>query len=160
LSTEEAFAPLGRAGRDVVSSHSHRWGLRYATCPYLGSTALAKLTVKRVWDHPSGWSKPCVYIAMPFSCMFNLGKTLLAGLSIIQSTTNESLILLTYSNEIENYHSVESEKVSKSAEGQFAGKIWRGDSRFTSEGGEGRAGVARQTPSRNAAHKEGLQVGY
>lgn len=25
---------------------------------------------------------------MPFSCMFNLGKTLLAGLSIIQSTTN------------------------------------------------------------------------
>jgi hypothetical protein len=55
--------------------------------------------------------------------MFNLGKTLLAGLSIIQSTTNESLILLTYSNEIENYHSVESEKVSKSAEGQFGGKI-------------------------------------
>jgi hypothetical protein len=64
---------------------------------------------------------------MPFSCMFNLGKTLLAGFSIIQSTTNnksdESLILLTYSNEIENYHSVESEKVSKSAEGQFGGKI-------------------------------------
>lgn len=48
-----------------------------------------------------------------------------------------------------------SEKVSKSAEGQFGGKIWRGDSRVTSEGGEGRAGVARQRPSRNAAKRKG-----
>ncbi|KAK4836966.1 hypothetical protein QYF36_001706 [Acer negundo] len=34
----------------------------------------------------------------------------------IHNKSDESLILLTYSNEIENYHSVESEKVSKSAE--------------------------------------------
>ena len=70
--------------------------------------------------------------------MFNDGKTLLAGFSIIQSTTNRMkpgekevntllrnvfVLLLSYSNDIENYHSVESEKVSKSAEGQFGGKI-------------------------------------
>lgn len=40
----------------------------------------------------------------------------------IHNKSGESLILLTYSNDIENYHSVESEKVSKSAEGQFGGK--------------------------------------
>ena len=57
--------------------------------PPVRSTALAKLTVGQTGLGPSfRWSKPCVYIAMPFSCMFNLGKTLLAGLSIIQSTTN------------------------------------------------------------------------
>lgn len=62
---------------------------------------------------PSGWGKPYLYIAVPFSCMFNLGKTLLACWFIhhpIHNKSGESLILLTYSNEIENYHSVESEK--------------------------------------------------
>lgn len=95
--------------------------------------------------------------------MFNLGKTLLAGLSIIQSK-KENRMKAWYFSPIQTrlkttIPSNASEKVSKSAEGQFGGQIWRGDSRVTSEGGEGRAGVARQTPSRNAAHKEGWRVG-
>jgi hypothetical protein len=73
--------------------------------------------------------------------------------------SDEGLILLKWDWKKKTYHSITLETVSKSVECQFGGKFWRGDSRVTLECGKGRVGVARQRPSRNAAHKEGLRVG-
>lgn len=93
-------------------------------------------SVNELFPQPEGRERFVILLArtrIPYSCL-TLGLQLDA-LSLRKHLIN-FILYLCFSPTQKRLKTTESEKVSKSAEGKFGGKIGRGDSRVTSEGRE------------------------